>query len=71
MADEVFAQDSLYLRARQIGSMESVGLDAGKRERWLQLLRQVTAKDVQQTLSRWIVPARATTGILLAKGKEK
>ncbi len=71
VADEVFAQDSLYLRARQIGSMESVGLDAGQRERWLQLLRQVTAKDVQRVLSRWIVPARATTGILLAKGKEK
>ncbi|MDQ6963543.1 MAG: pitrilysin family protein, partial [Mariprofundales bacterium] len=43
IADEVFAQDSLYLRARQVGSMESVGIDAGQRDHWLQLLREVTA----------------------------
>jgi len=67
VAEEVFAQDSLYLRARQIGSMESVGINAGQRDHWLKLLRQVTAADVQQVLQRWIVPDRATTGILLAK----
>ncbi|MDX8414155.1 MAG: pitrilysin family protein [Mariprofundales bacterium] len=67
VAEEVFAQDSLYLRARQVGSMESVGINAGQRDHWLGLLRQVTAADVQQVLQRWIVPNRATTGILLAK----
>jgi len=70
VAEEVFAQDSLYLRARQVGAMESVGLDSRQRDRWLQLLRQVKAADVQQVLQRWIVPNRATTGILLAKEKE-
>ncbi len=67
VADEVFAQDSLYLRARQIGAMESVGLRAESRERWLKLIRQVTADDIRKVLRRWITPQRATTGILLRK----
>ncbi|MDX8409522.1 MAG: pitrilysin family protein [Mariprofundales bacterium] len=65
IADEVFAQDSLYLRAREIGSMESVGIDANQRGAWLNAVRAVTAADIQQVLKRWIAKNRATTGILI------
>ncbi|MDQ6950433.1 MAG: pitrilysin family protein [Mariprofundales bacterium] len=65
IADEVFAQDSLYLRARQIGSMESVGIDARRRGDWLKAIRMVTPKDIQQVMRRWINPRRATTGTLI------
>ncbi len=65
VADEVFAQDSLYLRAREIGELESVGIGADKREAWLDLLRKVRAEDVRRVLKRWIRPDRATTGVLL------
>jgi zinc protease len=64
IAKEVFAQDSLYLRANEIGKMESVGIGADKRDAWLDALRKVTARDVQQVLGRWITPERATTGLL-------
>jgi len=64
VADEVFAQDSLYLRAKQIGAMETVGIGADKMDDWLAAVRKVTAADVQQALKRWIKPDRATTGLL-------
>ncbi|RMH51039.1 MAG: insulinase family protein [Zetaproteobacteria bacterium] len=71
VADEVFAQDSLYLRARRIGAMESVGLKAEARDRWLKLIRKVSAGDVRRVLRRWIRRGRATTGVLLPRGKEE
>ncbi len=64
VASEVFARDSLYLRAKEIGALESVGIGAARREDWLKAVRGVTAEDVKQALSRWIVPSRATTGLL-------
>ena len=69
IADEVFAQDSLYLRAREIGSMEVVGIGADKRDAWLAAIRKVSAEDVRQVLKRWIRPERATTGILQPEGR--
>jgi len=64
IADEVYAQDSLYLRAKEIGELESVGIGADKREAWLAAIRKVTAADVKKALRRWIKPERATTGLL-------
>jgi len=64
IADAVFAQDSLYLRAKQIGMLETVGIGADKRDAWLAAIRKVKAKDVQKVLARWITRQRATTGIL-------
>lgn len=64
IAKEVFAQDSLYLRSKQIGRMETVGIGADERNAWLAALRKVTARDVQQVVKRWINPNRATTGLL-------
>jgi len=64
IADEVFAQDSLYLRAKEIGSLETVGIGADKRDAWLAAIRKVTAKDIKQVLKRWIRHERSTTGLL-------
>jgi len=64
IADEVFAQDSLYLRAKEIGELESVGIGADKRDAWLAAIRNVTAADVKRVLKRWIRPKRATIGVL-------
>ncbi len=69
IASEVFAQDSLYLRAKEIGRMEVVGIGAAHRDDWLAAIRQVTARDVQQAVARWLKPARATTGILIPEVK--
>ena len=63
-ADEIFSQDSLYIRAKQIGMLETVGIGADKRDDWLEALQGVTAKDVQQVLKQWIKVERSTTGLL-------
>jgi len=64
IADEVFAQDSLYLRAKEIGILETIGIGADKRDVWLATIRKVTAKDIKQVLRRWIREERSTTGLL-------
>ena len=68
-AANVFAQDSLYLRAKEIGRLEVVGIGADNRALWLKLINQVTAQDIQQVVARWLKPERSTTGILMPKGK--
>jgi len=64
IASEVFAQDSLYLRAKVIGRMETVGIGAVHKDAWLDAIRAVTAKDVQQVVAKYFRPERATTGTL-------
>ncbi len=64
VADQVFAQDSLYIRAKEIGMLETVGIGADKRDAWLEALGKVTAEDVQEVLKHWIRQERSTTGVL-------
>jgi zinc protease len=64
IAAHVFAQDSLYLRAKGIGHMEVVGIGASHRDEWIEAIRKVSAKDVQNAVRTWLKPARATTGVL-------
>jgi zinc protease len=64
IANEIFAQDSLYLRAKEIGRMEVSGIGASHRDEWIAALRRVTAGDVQDAVRKWLRPERATTGIL-------
>jgi len=71
IAANVFAQDSLYLRAKQIGRMEVVGIGASNRNAWLTAIEKVSAKDIQDAVKRWLQPARSTTGILQPLHKTK
>ncbi|MFQ5581675.1 MAG: M16 family metallopeptidase [Mariprofundaceae bacterium] len=64
VASEIFSRDSLYLRAKQIGSMETVGIGADQRDNWLRAIRQVTAADIRLAVGKWLLPNRATTGLL-------
>jgi len=65
IADAVFAQDSLYLRAKHIGILETVGIGADEKERWLDLIRAVKPEQVRDVIHKWLKPSRATTGLLL------
>jgi len=69
IASEVFARDSLYLRAKEIGRTEVTGIGAENRMHWLDQIRKVTAKDVQQAVAKWLRKSRATTGVLKPKVK--
>jgi len=64
IANEIFAQDSLYLRAKEIGRMETVGIGAMHKDEWLNAIRAVTAKDIQEVVRKYLRPERATTGVL-------
>jgi len=64
VAGEVFARDSLYLRAKRIGRLETVGIGANHFDAWLAAVREVTAGDVQQAVARWLQKDRSTTGVL-------
>jgi len=64
IAANVFAQDSLYLRAKEIGQMEVVGLGAANRDNWLQQIDKVQPEDIQKAVARWLKQERSTTGLL-------
>jgi zinc protease len=65
IANQIFAQDSLYLRAKMIGRMETVGIGAKNKDAWLDAIRAVNAKDIQTIAHKYFQPKRATTGVLI------
>ncbi len=69
IASNVFAQDSLYLRAKQIGHLEVVGIGAANRDNWLKAIKKVTPADIQHVVARWLKRDRSTTGILTPEVK--
>lgn len=71
IASEVFARDSLYLRAKHIGILETVGIGARHQDEWLTAIRNVTATDVQNVFREWIRFDRSTTGVLLPEKTPK
>ncbi|MDQ6983506.1 MAG: insulinase family protein, partial [Ghiorsea sp.] len=60
----------LYLRAKHIGILETVGIGADEKDRWLDLIREVTPEQVQDAFKTWFKPNRATTGVLLPQAVE-
>lgn len=71
IASEVFARDSLYLRAKHIGILETVGIGASHQDEWLTAIRNVTAADVQNVFKEWIRYDRSTTGLLIPEKAPK
>jgi len=69
IAANVFAQDSLYLRAKEIGRLEVSGLGAANRDAWLTAIKKVTTQDINRVVKRWLKPERSTTGILIPQRK--
>jgi len=64
IAANVFAQDSLYLRAKEIGRMEVVGLGAANRDAWLEHISKIDPEDIMKAVSHWLKQERSTTGLL-------
>jgi zinc protease len=69
IAADIFARDSLYLRAKHIGKLEVVGIGATHQDEWLETIRSVTAADVQNVFKQWIRFERSTTGLLKPEKK--
>ena len=51
VADSVFAQDSLYLRAKHIGRLETIGIGADQHNKWLDLVRSVKPEQVRSDIA--------------------
>jgi len=69
IASHVFAQDSLYLRAKMIGRLETVGIGAHHQDAWLKAIRAVTAEDIRHVANHFFRPERTTTGVLIPEVK--
>jgi len=64
VADEIYARDSLTQQALQIGSLASVGLEPELADKYVDHINAITAEQVQQVASRYLVNDRLTVGIL-------
>jgi len=69
VAAAIFSRDSLYLRAKLIGSFEATGIGAEHRNQWLTHVRKVSADDVKRVVGRWLRPELATSGLLEPEAK--
>lgn len=58
VAGQVFAQDSLFFQAMQIGRWESVGLGYLNRALRIEKLRQVSAEQIQEVAQRYLTDDR-------------
>jgi zinc protease len=60
----VFARDSTFYQAMQMGMLETVGLDAHLLGRHLERLRAVTAAQVQQVAQKYFRESNLTVTVL-------
>jgi len=64
MASAVYEQDSVFYQAMQLGTLETVGLSWREKEKYLQKIKQVTAKQVQAVAKKYFHPQQLTVAIL-------
>ncbi len=61
---QVYARDSMFAQARQMGSLESVGLSHRSIDTQLRRLREVSAEQVQQVARRYFIDDALTVAVL-------
>ncbi len=64
MASKVYALDSIFYQAMQIGMLETIGLDWREMERYSERVQAVTAEQVQAVAKKYLVPQRLTVARL-------
>jgi zinc protease len=64
IAAEVYQRDSMFFQARQIGSMETVGLSYRDLDIWIEKLQQVTAAQVREVARKYLVDEVLTVAYL-------
>jgi zinc protease len=70
LADFLFAMDSTFYQAMQIGMLETIGVGWDWLQRYEQGIRSVTAEDVREVAQRYFVEDRLSVGRLLPAGNE-
>jgi zinc protease len=64
VAAQVYARDSMFAQARQIGSLEAIGLSYRLIDQQVEKLRAVTAEQVQQVAQRYFNDDALTVAVL-------
>jgi zinc protease len=64
IAAQVYQRDSMFFQARQIGWMETVGFSYRDLDVWIEKLRQVTAKQVQDVAAKYLIDDALTVAYL-------
>jgi zinc protease len=64
VASHVYERDSMFFQARQIGSLDMVGLSPTVIDLFLEKLKLVTAEQVQAVAKKYLVDERLTVAYL-------
>lgn len=64
VAAQIYARDSMFAQARQIGALESIGLSHRSIDTQVERIRRVTAEEVQQVAKRYFGDDALTVALL-------
>ncbi len=64
IASDVFAKDSMFSKARTIGSMEILGFGIKAMDEYVDGIKSVTAEQVQEVAKKYLIAQRMTVGVL-------
>lgn len=64
IAAKVYEKDSVYAQARQIGSLETIGLGWELTEQYVEYLSRITPEQIQAVARKYLIPDNLTIAIL-------
>ena len=64
VSSEVYSRDSMFVQARQIGELESIGFSYRTTDLRLRRLREVTAEQVREVAQRYFLDDQLTVAVL-------
>jgi zinc protease len=64
VAEDVYARDSLFYQAMQLGQLEAVGLGWQRRDEFIDRIKSVTAKQVQAVANKYLLDQALTVAVL-------
>lgn len=70
VAEDVYARDSLFYQAMQLGQLEAVSLGWQRRDEFIDRIKAVTAEQVQAVARKYLVDERLTVAVLQPKAPE-
>lgn len=65
LAGQVFARDSIYMQAMELGQLSVLDVDWRLADQFAERLAAVTAEDVRRAAATWLVPERLTVAHVL------
>lgn len=64
VAEDVYARDSLFYQAMQLGQLEAIGLGWQRQDEFIDRIKSVTAKQVQAVANKYFLDQGLTVGVL-------